>query len=55
MVGHVRVEAKPAEPAVGQIEVNLVAQPSLGMMPWQQPASIRIINSGSIEGRPTSL
>ena len=30
MVGHVPVEAKPAEPAVGQIEVNLVAQPPLG-------------------------
>jgi hypothetical protein len=30
VVGHVAIEAKAAEPAIGQIEVNLVTQPPLG-------------------------
>ena len=29
MVRHVGVEAEPAEPAIGQVEVNLLAQPPL--------------------------
>ena len=30
MVGHVAVEAKPAEPAIGEVEMHLLAQPPLG-------------------------
>ena len=30
MVGHLAVEPKPAEPAIRQIEVDLLAQPPLG-------------------------
>ena len=30
MIGHVAVEPEPAEPAVRQVEVNLLAQPPLG-------------------------
>src|SRR3954453_22793595 len=29
MVGHIAVQPKPAEPAVGQIEMNLLAEPKL--------------------------
>src|SRR3954468_24749290 len=29
MVGHIAVQPKPAEPAVGQIEMNLLAEPTL--------------------------
>ena len=30
MVGHIAVQPEPAEPAVRQVEVNLLAQPPLG-------------------------
>ena len=30
VVGHVAVDAQPTEPAIGQIEMNLVTEPSLG-------------------------
>ena len=30
MVRHLPVETKSAEPAIGQIEMNLVAEPTLG-------------------------
>ena len=30
MVGHVAIEAEPAEPAIGQVQMNLLAQPPLG-------------------------
>src|SRR4051812_12008006 len=29
MVGHIAVQPKPAEPAVGEIEMNLLAEPTL--------------------------
>ena len=29
MIGNLAVEAQPAEPAIGQIAVNLLAQPTL--------------------------
>ena len=36
-----------------QIEVNFLAKPTFDRMPMQQPTiNIRIISSGSIEGRP---
>ena len=30
MIGHLAIEAKPTEPAISQVEVYLLAQPSLG-------------------------
>src|SRR5215469_4139821 len=33
MVGHLAIKAQPTEPAVGEVEVNLLAQPPLGPDP----------------------
>ena len=56
MVVDVAVEPQPTESAIGQIKMDLLAQPSLRANAEAEPAiSIRIISSGSIEGRPTSL
>ena len=57
MIGDIAVEPQSTEPAIGQIEVDLLAQSTLGtnaaaVMPTM---SIRNISSGSIEGRPVSL
>jgi hypothetical protein len=56
MVRHIAIEAKATEPAVCQIEMDLIAQPPLradaeAIADDQHP----IISSGSIEGRPTGL
>ena len=49
--GHAALEAQPAEPAIGQVEVNLFTQPPLGTDAVAvTTSSIRIINSGSIRG-----
>jgi hypothetical protein len=56
VVGHVAVEAQPTEPAIGQIEMSLVTQPSLGTdaiaVAHQQHPDHQL---WSIEGRPTLL
>jgi hypothetical protein len=56
MVGDVAIEPKAAKPAIRQVQVDLFTQPPLDRMPKQYPtSSIRIINSGAIEGRPIML
>jgi hypothetical protein len=56
MVGHFTVEAQLAEPAIGEIEVNFLAEPPL--RPDTKAIAdqeIRISSSGSTEGRPVEL
>ena len=56
MIGNVAVKAQATKPAVSQIEVDLFAQPTLrANAEAVADDHIRIISSGSIEGRPTSL
>jgi len=56
MVGHLTVESELTKPTIGKVQMHLVAETTLGRMPMQYPtSSIRIINSGSIEGRPILL
>jgi hypothetical protein len=56
VVENIALEAEPAEPAIGEVEVNF-----LGVSPLRADAeaiatiSIRIITSGSIEDRPIGL
>jgi hypothetical protein len=50
------LEAEAAEPAVGEVQMYFLAQPALG--PYGKAVTddqLRIINSGSIEGRPVWL
>jgi hypothetical protein len=56
MIGNVAVEPPAAKSAIGQIEVNLVAQSPFGEnVEAVAYMSVRTISSGSIEGRPMSL
>ena len=56
MIRDIAVEPEPAEPPVRQIEVDLFVEPPLGADTEQYPTmSIRIISSGSIDGRPSVL
>jgi hypothetical protein len=56
MVGHRAIEPEPTEPPVGEVEVDLFAQPPLRADAEAVPTiSIRIISSGSTDGRPMSL
>jgi hypothetical protein len=56
VIGHLVVEIEPAEPSIGQVQLDFLAQ-----LPLKADAiavaqiSIRIISSGSIDGRPISL
>ena len=53
MIGNRAIEAETAEPAIGEIEIDLLAQTTLGTdAETISDKHIRIINSGSIEGRP---
>jgi hypothetical protein len=53
MIGDVGIEPQATEPAIGQTSSHSRRSER---MPKPSPTmSIRIINSGSIEGRPTSL
>jgi len=54
VVGHRIVEIEPAEPSVGQMQLDFLTQPP-PETDAVAVASIRIISSGSIEGRPISL
>jgi hypothetical protein len=50
------VEIKPAEPAIRQMQFNFLVSLRSDRRPKQYPTiSIRIISSGSIDGRPISL
>jgi hypothetical protein len=56
VIGHIAVEPEPAEPPVGQIEVDLFAETPLGADTKQYPTmSMRISSSGSIDGRPSAF
>ena len=56
MVGHIAIEPKPAKPPIGQIEVDLFAETPLGADTEAVPDDeMRIISSGSIDGRPSVL
>jgi len=53
VVRHPAVKSQATKPAIGQIEMDFIAQPPFGS---DEPTiSIRIISSGSIEGRPMLL
>jgi hypothetical protein len=55
MIGDIGIELQATEPAVRQIEMDLLAQPTLRTNAEAMPTmSMRIISSGSIEGRPAS-
>ena len=52
MIGDLAVESETAEPAIGEIEMNFLAQPPLGPDAHAiADSNMRIISSGSIEGR----
>ena len=56
VIGHLAFQAQPAEPAIRQVQVHLLAQPPLGAdAEAVADSSMRIISSGSIEGRPVVL
>lgn len=56
MIGDVAVKPQPTEPAIGQIKMDLLAQPSLRANAEAVADDEHSdISSGSIEGRPTSL
>ena len=56
MVRNVAAECQATKPVLGQIEVELLAQPTLGANTEAAADDhVRIISSGSIDGRPTSL
>jgi len=54
VVRHPALDA--TEPAIGEVEVHLLARRRSERTPERQPMiSMRIINSGSTEGRPAVL
>lgn len=52
MVRAITLQAKPAKPAIGEIQMYFLPEPALGA-DAEPTISIRIISSGSIEGRPS--
>ena len=56
MIGNAVVEVEPAKPPKSQMQFDFLAQPPLKADAIAVATiSIRIISSGSIEGRPISL
>jgi hypothetical protein len=56
VVWHIALQAQPAEPAIGEVQMHLLAEPAFRTDAEAiADDKIRIISSGSIEGRPISL